>query len=264
MFKAIRKKIIQFLVSKLGGVLVTIITAGIAAAVAKASSYVPAIEGMIDQQQVAAVVWAALLAGINFATNKWLTDDAKDVQEALNRTGSRLDVDGWVGDDTVQEIIRKTGLPVRRAVTVKPGTYGSPPVVLLGVLLLLQGCATTTGDATKDARARATNAALLEAGKVLGRVAVSSLMNVAQQEMRGGQADYGHAVSHGIWSNAGTIIDSHAIANVVEAYSGRKLSNTANEAADVFRASLAPPAAKADAIAAVISAAASKPANILP
>ena len=255
MYKLIRKKLIQFLVSKLGGVLATAITAGIAIAVAKASSYVPAIEGMIDQQQVAAVVWAALLAGINFATNKWLTDDAKDVQKALNLVGSKLEVDGWVGDETVQAIIRKTGLPVVRGVAVN---HNKLPLALLGAVVLLQACATTTGDAAKDARGRATNAALLEAGKVLGRVAVSSLMNVAQQEMSGGRADYGHAVSQGLWANAGTIIDSHAIANVVEAYSGKKLPDTANEAADAFRESLASPKEKSEAIAAVISAAATK------
>jgi len=262
MFKVIRKKVIQFLVSKLGGVLAAVITGGIAAAVAKASAYIPGIEGMVDQEAVGAVVWAGLLAGINFATNKWLTDDAKDVQMALNKVGSKLEEDGWVGDETVQAIIRKTGLPVVRAVPVEK-TSGLP-VILIGALLLLQGCATTTGDATKDARGRATNAALLEAGKVLGWVAVASLMNVAQQEMSGGKADYGHAVSQGLWSNAGNIIDSHAIANVITAYSGDRLDKTSNEAADVFRTSTAPPAVKADAIAAVISAAASKPTNILP
>lgn len=130
--------------------------------------------------------------------------------------------------------------------------------LFLALLCLLSSCATTTGDASKDARGRATNAALAEAAKVLGRVAVNSLTTVAKQEMSGGTADYGHAVSQGLWAEAGSIVNSHAIANVVEAYSGKKLPDTANKAADVFRTSTAPPTAKANAIATVISAVASK------
>lgn len=125
--------------------------------------------------------------------------------------------------------------------------------------LFLSACATNTGDDDRDARGRAANQVMIEAGKVLGKVAASTLMNAAQQEMTGGKVDFGSAASQGLWSNAGSIVDSNAIANVVSAYSAGKLPATASAAAAAFKASKALPNAKAKAIASVVSTAAGAP-----
>lgn len=133
---------------------------------------------------------------------------------------------------------------------------------LLSLLLplALLSCATNTGDPSKDARGRATNQALLEAGKVLGRVAVSTLMNAAQQEMSGsGKVDFGSAASQGLWSNAGSIVSSSSVENIVNAYSAGKLPTTAAVASSVFSKSSVSSRLKAAAIAAVISTAAGAP-----
>lgn len=126
-------------------------------------------------------------------------------------------------------------------------------------VMFLSGCSTTTGDAARDARGRATNAALEEATKVLGRVAVNTLANVAQQEMSGGGADFGSAAAAGLWANAGSIVSSEAIAHIIEAYSGKRLPETAAKAAVVFSEGAGEAEVKAGAIASVISTAAGAP-----
>lgn len=132
------------------------------------------------------------------------------------------------------------------------------PLVLV---ILAASCATNTGDPVKDARGRATNQALAEAGKVLGKVVVAGLMNAAQQEMSGGKVDFGHAATQGLFSTAPTIFSSDQVDRVVQAYAGDKLPTTAKAAAKAFKA--APPSvtdeAKTNAIAQVISTAAGKP-----
>lgn len=111
----VRTRIIQFLVSKGGQALVPLIAAGVAVVVAKFSAVFPGLESMIDQQALVTIIWGMLVVGINWACNHWLTKDAKVVQEALVRVGAELDVDGWVGDETVKAI-EAQGIEVRRAV----------------------------------------------------------------------------------------------------------------------------------------------------
>jgi hypothetical protein len=142
------------------------------------------------------------------------------------------------------------------------GNRTLPPLVILAALLpalAFSSCATQTGDRARDARGRATNAALLEAGRVLGKVAVATLYNVAQQEMTGGHADFASAASAGLWSNAGKLLSSAAVERVITAYAADRLPETATAAADAFTVSAAPPAQKTAAIAAVISTAAGSP-----
>ncbi len=125
--------------------------------------------------------------------------------------------------------------------------------------LMLVGCAVNTGNPATDARGRAANAALAEAAKVLGNVAVSSLLNVAQQEMGGGKVDFGSAAAEGLWSNAGAIMSREAVGHIVAAYSAGKLPATAKSSVSAFAGSMAEPEAKAQAIASVISTAAGAP-----
>jgi hypothetical protein len=132
-------------------------------------------------------------------------------------------------------------------------------VALLLPALFFNGCATNTGDPAKDARGRAVNQALVEAGQVLGSVAVSTLMNAAQQEMTSSSVDWGHAATQGVFANSTSIFNSGQVDRVVMAFSGSNLPQTAQAASAAFASSAAPAQDKANAIAAVISTAAGKP-----
>lgn len=132
------------------------------------------------------------------------------------------------------------------------------------VALAFAGCSTTTGDATKDARGRATNQALAEAVRVLGSIAVSSLLNIAQQEASGSKVDFASAASAGLWANTGSIVSSGSIERVIGAYSAGKLPQTAQVAATVFASKRQQQIGVSDqqvtnAIATVISTAAGAP-----
>lgn len=137
-------------------------------------------------------------------------------------------------------------------------------LLILPLALLAASCETDTGDARKDARGRAANQTMIEAGKVLGKVAAASLMNAAQQEMNGGNVDWGSAASQGLWSNTESIVTSGAVENIVTAWSAGKLPATATAAADAFAGSPAPPDKKTAAIAAVVSTAAGAPPKARP
>jgi hypothetical protein len=128
----VRARIIQFLVSKIGGALVPLIAAGVALCIHKLVSFSPPLmsllltsSGMDEahlQQAIVAFVWGVLMIAVNYATNHWLTRDAKAVQEALVKTGAALDVDGWIGEKTVKAI-EAQGIEVRKAVPID-----APPV----------------------------------------------------------------------------------------------------------------------------------------
>ena len=66
------------------------------------------------------------MAGVNFATNHWLTKDAKAIQAALNRAGADLEIDGWIGDKTVQALIKETGLEVQRPIPIQVSGNAQP------------------------------------------------------------------------------------------------------------------------------------------
>jgi len=112
--ETMRIKIIQFLVSKAGGVLMTLISAAIAMGIARLSKLIPGVEQSINQAQLTTVIWGLLMSGVNYATNRWLTKDAKTIQEALNGKGAALAVDGWVGPDTLDAIKKHTDLKVQK------------------------------------------------------------------------------------------------------------------------------------------------------
>lgn len=122
---SIREKIIQFLVSKLGSALAGFIAFAVALGIQKLIAFSPQLMSLLLastgmdqahlQQAVVTFIWGALMMGINYATNHWLTRDAKVIQQALVKTGAQLDVDGWVGDQTVRAI-EAQGIEVRKAV----------------------------------------------------------------------------------------------------------------------------------------------------
>lgn len=114
---SVRTRIIQFLVSKIGGAIVPVIAFAVGAGVAKLTAFSPALAAMVDQKAVVAFVWGVLMIAVNYGTNHWLTRDAKAVQEALVKTGADLDVDGWIGDETVKAI-EAQGIEVRKAIPV--------------------------------------------------------------------------------------------------------------------------------------------------
>ena len=99
--------LIQFLVSKLGSWLIGVITVLVAAAVMKISVYVPFLAPFLvdpkNQTMMVTTIWGFLMILVNYATNHWLTACAKEIQTALNKTGGELNVDGWIGDKTLQE-----------------------------------------------------------------------------------------------------------------------------------------------------------------
>ena len=111
----VRDRIIQFLVSKIGGAIVPVIAFAVGACVAKLTAFSPDLAALVDQKAVVAFVWGVLMIAVNYATTHWLTRDAKAVQQALVKTGAALDVDGWIGDQTVKAI-EAQGIEVRKAI----------------------------------------------------------------------------------------------------------------------------------------------------
>lgn len=133
------------------------------------------------------------------------------------------------------------------------------PILLLALTLAFTfpGCQTDTGDPKKDARGRATNQALAEAGTVLGKAAVAALFNVASQEASGGKVDFQQAATGALWANVNLADSSAAIHRIVTAYSGGQAPATAEAAAKAAGDNVTP--AKVNAIASVISAATGAP-----
>lgn len=136
----------------------------------------------------------------------------------------------------------------------------------ISLAALLCACSTTTNDPAKNAHNAGLNAAgkvaLSEAGKVLGRAAVSALFSVAQTELSGGKADFGQAAVQGLYSSASSGITSDDIFNITNAFSAGKAKQTAAEAAAAASVSLdsgKPPAQVATAIASVIATATGAP-----
>lgn len=117
-----REKIVQFLIGKFGRYVVSLIALGIATGITKLAEAVPGAAqqlAQIDQATLVAAVWGVLVSGIQWVVTHYLTKDAVAVQEALVKLGADLDVDGWVGDQTVKAI-EKQGIEVRKAIEITP------------------------------------------------------------------------------------------------------------------------------------------------
>lgn len=136
--------------------------------------------------------------------------------------------------------------------------------LVLIIVLLVTGCATNTGDETKDRRGRVTNAVLENIAKAVGQVALSTLTNAATQQLNGNKVDLAQAASEGLWKNAGTIVDSNSLTNVINAWSGGAIKPVAAVAAQKFEeAKPVTPAEKA-AVVNTIAASISKAAEVKP
>lgn len=131
-------------------------------------------------------------------------------------------------------------------------------IIAIIAAIAILGCATNGPDAATNDRNRQVNTALTGAAQVLGQLAVSTLLNTAQGEASGNQ-DMAHSAAQGVWSQAANWATSTGIKLAIDAFSSRSLPKTAKTSAAVFNASTAPPAAKANAIATVISIAAGAP-----
>lgn len=138
-----------------------------------------------------------------------------------------------------EEKLRKSILDTLQEQQRPGGVLNKGTIVLCVLLMLCTSCATNTGDAAKDSRGRATNAALTYAGKFLGRAAVSALMTVASDEIGGRKADYGSAAASGLWASVNAADTAEAVHGIVSAYSGNKAPETAKASASVFQRAVA-------------------------
>lgn len=102
----IKYTLLRFLVSKSGGILTPIIAGIVAMLVAKVAAFDANLAGQIDQSAIVGFIIAAILAGVNYATNAAQTPGIKRIQALVN-----TDQDGIPGPITYTE--------VRRAIAVE-------------------------------------------------------------------------------------------------------------------------------------------------
>jgi hypothetical protein len=101
-----KEKLIQFLVSKLGGIVTPIIAGGVSWVVARLAAFDPNLASNVDQAAIVAFVWAGIMSLVNYFTNSKQTEEVKKIQAVVN-----VPQDGWFGPVTYTE--------VRRAIPVK-------------------------------------------------------------------------------------------------------------------------------------------------
>jgi|GEM_PF-5484572 len=104
---AIKLKLLQFFVSKAGGLLTPVIAAVVAAAVAKLAAVDANLANSVDQTAVVGFVVAFLVSAINYWTNSVQTDGVKQIQALVNAKQ-----DGVPGPVTYVEVRR--AIPVTR------------------------------------------------------------------------------------------------------------------------------------------------------
>lgn len=155
-----------------------------------------------------------------------------------------------------------TYLPLPQVVRV-----GLACLIAILLVLMLFGCSTTTSDLATNERNAGLNAAgtqaLNDAAEVLGNAAVSALFTVAQSEAKGKGADFMNAASQGLYTQVNYTTTAADVANIVNAFSAGKASQTAKQAAKAAAPILSthdsPPLLAVNAIAAVIATAAGSP-----
>lgn len=102
----IKLKTLQFLVSKLGGLLTPVFASIVAWLVAKLALIDPDLAGSVDQTSIVAFVLTFLVSAVNFWTNSVQTQGVKQIQALVHAKQ-----DGIPGPVTYVE--------VRRAIPVK-------------------------------------------------------------------------------------------------------------------------------------------------
>ena len=94
-----KNAIVAFFVSKLGSILTPIIAGIVGIAVTKIACLSPQLASAVDQNAVTAWLVLAVIAGINYATNKQSTDGIKSIQAMVNTKQ-----DGVIGPVTYTEV----------------------------------------------------------------------------------------------------------------------------------------------------------------
>jgi len=97
----IKLSLMRFLVSKSGSLLTPIIAGFVATLVAKVAAFDASLAGQLDQAAIVGFIVAAILAGVNYATNAAQTPGIKRIQALVN-----TDQDGIPGPITYTEVRR--------------------------------------------------------------------------------------------------------------------------------------------------------------
>lgn len=95
----IKYTLLRFLVSKSGGILAPVIAGFVAMLVAKVAAFDANLAGQLDQSAIVGFIIAAILAGVNYATNAAQTPGIKRIQALVN-----TDQDGIPGPITYTEV----------------------------------------------------------------------------------------------------------------------------------------------------------------
>lgn len=133
-------------------------------------------------------------------------------------------------------------------------------IISIIAVFAFSSCATSGPDAAINERNANTNKILIGASQILGKFAVDSLLGTTKNEIaRNGNSDMANSAAAGVWTQATNWVTSKGIEWAINSWSNRSLPKTADAAKDAFVGSSAPPAIKADAIAAVISTAVGAP-----
>lgn len=101
----IKLTLLQFLVSRSGGILTPIIAGIVASVIAKLAAFDANLASSIDQTAIVAFVVAAIMSAVNYFTNAVQTDGIKRIQALVN-----TDQDGVPGPVTYAEV--RKALPV--------------------------------------------------------------------------------------------------------------------------------------------------------
>lgn len=134
------------------------------------------------------------------------------------------------------------------------------------IAALIPGCSTSTDNPETNARNAGINAAgqqaLSEAGKVLGKVAVQTLLSVVQGEATGQKADYVQSAANGLLTQVDANTVSSAFTNITNAFAAGKAQQTAKTVGTIASTALAngqSPPKVANALAAVMFTATGAP-----
>jgi hypothetical protein len=94
-----KKSIIQFLISRAGGMFTPIIAGAVAWGVTQLGQWNAPLASTVDEAAVTAFLWGAILALINAWTNKVQVEGVKQIQNFLE-----VKPDGWAGPKTYVEV----------------------------------------------------------------------------------------------------------------------------------------------------------------
>lgn len=135
-------------------------------------------------------------------------------------------------------------------------------------LVVLCACATNTGDATKDRRARVANALMKEAARTLGKFAVQSLKQAALNEIDDSNSDAAAMAADALRHQSTPLVTGAQVQNIVNAWSGEKdfqrTASTAKREVDIAIANGVPRKQAVEAVAAVVEAASIHAGEVLP